>query len=375
MVRVALVTNWDWVHVQLTLPLARALRSRGYDVSLVSPAGTFTRRLTEEGFEHVAWGLDRRGSSPVAELSSVRSLGDIYRNLGPDLVHHFTIKPNIYGSFAARRAGITRVVASFAGLGFAFSSRPAAAALRVGLIPVMRRALRHGAWTVFENEEDLATLVRRGVVDPRRARVIHGSVDTERFKPTVRTDGTPTFVMAGRLIRDKGLQELVDAAGILREEGVTARVVVAGEPDLGNPASATEDDVERWSRSGFVEFLGRVSDVPALLSSADVAVLPSYYGEGAPRFLMEAAAAGLPAIAGDIPGCRAVVEHETTGLLVRPRDARALAEAMRRLALDPVHRARLGDRARDSAEKRFSETEVIGQYMALYEAAGLPPPA
>jgi glycosyltransferase involved in cell wall biosynthesis len=268
---------------------------------------------------------------------------------------------------------VSRVIDTFTGLGFLFSEAGVARLLRAGVLPLLRWALhRPAVLTVFQNAEDRDRFVGAGLVPARRTRVIAGSgVDVARFAPGPPADGVPVALLAARLLWDKGVAEFVDAARRLRASGTEARYWVAGEADPGNPKSIALEQLKRWVEEGPVEFLGHRADMPELLRQVHVAVLPSYYHEGVPKFLLEAAAAGLPLVGSDIPGCRAVIEPEANGLLVPPRDPEALAAALGRLLRDSSLRRALGAAARATALERFDEQLIADQYEALYREAGV----
>ncbi len=375
MSKIALVAHWDWVLYNYRLPLARRLRERGLAVTLVSPPGKYVPALRAAGFRWRAWPVVRRSLNPLAEAVALARLRALYRQECFRAVQHFTIKPVLYGSVAARQAGVPTVINTFTGLGFLFSDRPTAACLRPGVLPLLRRLLRApGVYTVFQTPQDRADFLRRRLVPPARTRVIAGSgVDTTALAPAPAAAGPPVALLASRLLLDKGVGEFVAAARRLRAQGVAARFWVAGEPDRGSPTCVPDALLAAWQRAGDVEFLGHRDDVPALLRQAAVAVLPSAYHEGVPRFLLEAAASGLPLVASDIEGCRLVVQPEVNGLLVRPGDADALAAALGRLLADPPLRARMGAASRAIALAAFDERRILAQYEALYEAAGVLP--
>jgi glycosyltransferase involved in cell wall biosynthesis len=372
MPEVAMVGNWDWVLYQFRLGLARGLRDAGYHVVFICPSGEWVPRLQAEGFAWHEWRLHRSRLNPLTELAAIAALTRLYRSLRPDIVHHSTIKPNIYGSVAARRAGVPAVVNAFSGLGFVFSGTPKAGLLRRVLRPIMRRAFAPGnVHTVFDNAGDRATLVRDGIVDPARSYVIPGSgvsgVDTDAFHP-----GSPNgrgrvlqVLMGARLLQDKGVAEFVEAARLLAARGSSVRLRLAGGPDPKNPAAVPESILAQWSRENVVDLLGQRADMVDLLRDSDIAALPSYH-EGTPRFLLEAAASGLPLVATDIEGCRTIVRDGINGLLVPVRDAMALANAIDRLAGDIELRRRLGAASRELALAEFSETTIVARYLEIY---------
>lgn len=368
--KVALVAHWDWVLHNFRLPVAKALADRGYEVLLVCPRGRYTAGFAEEGFRWIDWAVQRRSMNPVVEWRAVLSLTRIYREEAPDIAHHFTIKPNLYGSIAARRAGVGHVLNTFTGMGFLFSENRKAQVIRLLLKPVMRRMFRsHVSWTIFQNLSDMRLAQKLNLVRPGRSVLIEGTgVDIRRFTPdSSRSSEVPVVLMAARLIREKGVSDFVHAARILRERGVEATFVVAGERDLGNPSSISQHEIDAWATEEEVEFLGHVDDMPALLARADIAALPTYYPEGLPRFLLEAAATGLALVATDIPGCREIVRHGVNGLLVPPHAPQRLADAIARLVQSEELRRRFGSASRSMVEQRFNEADIVRRYLEVYE--------
>lgn len=373
--KVALVAHWDWVLAHYNLPLARRLRDLGLEVTFVSPPGSYVEHLKTAGFRWLPWHVHRRSLNPVGEVVAVGRLAKLYRHERFRAVHHFTIKPILYGSVAARLAGVPCVINTFTGLGFLFSEGVEPRMLRVAILPALRRALsRAGTVTVFLNPADRERFLNARLSPPDRSLVIGGfGVDVDRFAPgSAAGDGNPVALMAARLLWDKGVAEFVTAARALRAAGVAARFVVAGAPDPGNPRSIPAEQLARWEREGPVEFLGVREDMPVLLNQAHVAVLPSYH-EGLPLFLLEAAASGLPLVGTDIPGCRMVIEPGVNGVLVPPRDVAALTEALGQLLRDDELRRTMGRASRGVAVERFDERLILAQYETLYREMGLLP--
>lgn len=368
--KIALVSHWDWVLFNYRIALARGLRDQGCDVLLVCPRGEHHAKLAEEGFDWREWDVDRSGTEVPTEIASVVSLARIYRDFKPAVVHHFTMKPNLYGSLAAGLARVPLVVNTFSGLGFLFSSD--GMRLRRRVEPVMRFAFkRRSAWSIVQNSEDLGFLVKRGLIDERRVELIPECVDVDVFYPSAERGPTEPvrIVMAGRLLWDKGVAELVEAARILADRGVAARFLIAGEPDPGNPSSIPQHQIDAWAQADNIEFLGMRDDMPELLRESDIAALPSYH-EGVPRFLLEAAATGLPIVASDIPGCRAIVREGANGKLVPTKDAPALASAFEELILDEALRKKMGRAGVEVADASFSERKMVERHIDLYERLG-----
>ena len=231
-----------------------------------------------------------------------------------------------------------------------------------------RAALAHpNLCVIFQNPTDRQVLVGAGVVSAAATRLIPGSgVDLAEYAHVPEPAGPAIVVFAARLLKDKGVGEFVAAAGQLRAAGSRARFLIAGTPDLGNPASVTQDDVERWRAKGDVELLGHRRDIAQLFAASHIVALPSYYGEGLPKVLVEAASCGRPVVTTDFPGCRDAIEPDVTGLLIPPRDVGALAEALRRLIEDPSLRQAMGAAARRLAQRRYAIQQIVALHLDVY---------
>ena len=361
------VVTEDWYFCSHRLPLARAARAAGWRVVVATRVNRHADDILGAGLELRPLSMRRRGMSPPGELRTLLELVALYRRERPTVVHHVALKPVLYGSLAAIAARVPAVVNAIAGLGFVFASRSfRARALR----PLVRAGFRlafagRGTRVVVQNEEDEA-MVRNLGVNPERIALIRGSgVDLERFAPNPEPDEPVVVAMVSRMLRHKGVFELVEAARHLSRSHPSLRVRLVGPPDPENPASVDTEALESLVREGVIEWCPGTDDVPRVWAHSHVAVLPSYYREGVPKALLEAAACGRPMVSTDVPGCRDVVRHERTGLLVPPRDAPALARAIARLADDPELRARLGRGAREHV-RDFAETRVVGQTLELY---------
>jgi glycosyltransferase involved in cell wall biosynthesis len=363
--RVLMVVNAEWYFLSHRLALARMLRDRGYVVTVASGVERQQQSLiTDEGFRFVPIPITRGDVRASAELRTLSSLYRLYRAEQPDLVYQTTIRPILYGSLAARLAGLSRVVNAVPGLGYTFSARGVRAAIRRPVVAAAYRLALSGRRTrvIFQTRDDLRRFVERGLVREEDSFVIKGSgVDLDRFTPKPEPAGLPLVVLAARLLWTKGLGEFVEAARRLRERGVPCRMAIVGVPDVSNPDAVPGATLERWRDGGDVEWWGLRSDMANVLSLSAVVTLPSYYGEGVPKVLIEAAAAGRPIVTTDWPGCRDAVRHGETGLLVRPRDAGDLAAALERLLRNPGERAAMGASGRTLAEREFAERLVVGQ--------------
>lgn len=368
--KIVLFANTEWYLWNFRRSLAEALRDAGHDVLLISPEGPYGEKLRGMGLRWQAVPMERRSLNPLREARLLWHLIRLFRNEHPALVHGFTIKCAVYGSIAARLSRVPARVNAVAGMGYVFISESLKARL---LRPIVRSLLKlalggRNARLILQNPDDVALFARAGLVEAAQVRLIPGSgVDCSRFHPgSGRQPGERLRVLLpARLLWDKGLAEFVQAARLLRQRDVQVEVLLAGDPDPGNPAAVPEADVRTWVEQGLLQWLGHVDDMPALLRSVDIVTLPSYR-EGLPKGLIEAGASGCALIATDVPGCREVVEHQVDGLRVPVRDGVALADAIERLVRDAGLRARLGAAARAKAIARFDERSVVAETMAVY---------
>jgi len=377
--KILIVSNWDWVIYNFRLSLARSIREIGHEVIFVCPDGKYIPKLEKEGFRWVEWSLKRRSLNPLQEFKAIWKLARIYEREAPDLVHHDTIKPNLYGPLAAQintwrgvESTPPKMLNSFMGIGFLFSERIKAQWLRSLVLPIMRFAMRRDhVFTTFSNEADQQTFLQRGLIDPEYTRVMVSEfVNTEQFRASQSSQtGTDRLVvlMAARLLWDKGVQEFVSAAERVNVDGTMVEFWLAGEPDTETPGFVPRERLRMWDESGMINWLGYRSDMPELLRRADVAVLPTHYNEGLPRFLVEAAATGLPVISTDLVACKRVVDDGTNGYVIPTRSPEHLAEAVERLATDAELRKSMGKASRKKAMEEFAEREVITEWLDLYE--------
>lgn len=371
----------DWFFCSHFLTRAIAAREAGFDVVVAARERRHGEIIRAAGLRFVPLPFDRRSMNPLRELRQLAMIWRLYRRERPDIVHHIAVKPILYGTLAARLAGVRGIVNAPVGLGYVFSSADRTAR---NLRPWFRLAYRWlmnpvGSRVIFENGDDLAAFVAEGAVRQADAVLIRGAgVDVTRFRlePDARLIGTnveknaeenavPVVMLVARMLRDKGVVEFVAAARFLKKSGVAARFVLVGDPDPENPASLDEATLRAWHDGHVIEWWGRREDMPEVFAQADIVCLPSYR-EGLPKVLLEAAASGCARVATDVPGCREAVIDGEDGLLVPPRDMLALAAAIRRLLDDVVLRTALVCRARTRVEQEFSDAIVVSQTLAVY---------
>jgi glycosyltransferase involved in cell wall biosynthesis len=369
--RLLFVANVSWFFVMHRLPIALMARERGADVHVACGEGPGAEDIMAHGFPFHPLPMSRKAFTPFRDLRAIGSLADLYRKLQPEIVHHVTLKPVIYGSIAARLAGTAAMVNAFAGLGYAFADTSAIGLVRRYVIEtLLALSVRHPKQrVVFENRDDYQLLTQRGSIPSKQAMVISGiGVDTSQYQPGSEADRELSVVFASRMLREKGVEYFVEAARRLRARGIGARFMLIGVPDPTNPGSIAEGQLSAWHHEGVIEWHGFRRDMPQVLQRASVVCLPTFYREGVPRILIEAAACGLPLIATDMPGCRDIVRPEINGLLVRPHDVSGLADAMERLLRDHDLRRRFGAESRRIAEAEFAVEKVLDSFWDVYSA-------
>jgi glycosyltransferase involved in cell wall biosynthesis len=365
--------NTDWYLFNFRLSTALELKARGHEVVMLSPPGEFGARFAANGLRWITLDMDRASLDPLQEAIVLRDLVRILKAERPALLHNFTVKCSVYGALAARVAGVRAVVNAVAGMGYVFTSNHLKARVLRPIVKVLMRSTLAGGNSrlILQNPDDAEAFTRSRMVPLQRIRVIRSSgVDTARFSPPQeKHEGKPLRVLlAARLLWEKGVGDYAEASRILRGQGRSIEFLLAGMPDPGNPRSVTREQVQQWADEGLVTWLGHVEDMPALMRSAEVMALPSYYREGVPRSLIEGAATGLALVTTDLPGCReAVREHGIDGLHVPARDPRALAELLSALDDDRALLRRLSARARENALAHFDERLVIQRTIDVYD--------
>ena len=368
--RLLFVVNVDWFFLSHRLPVALAAMRAGYEVHV---ATGITDRLTElQSYGLAVHPLRmRRGRAGIAaEWGAFFELVQLFRAVKPDLVHLVTIKPVLYGGIAARLAGTRAVVAAISGLGFVFVDNGVRAQLRRLVVGwLYRLALGKAALKViFQNENDRDCLVQLARLLSSKHEIIRGSgVNMSQYVPTPLPTGVPVIVMACRLIADKGVWEFIEAARLLRQRSVACRLCLVGSIDTDNPASLSNADLARIRAEGIVELWGQRSDMAHVMAQAHIVALPSYYGEGLPKVLIEAAACGRAVVTTDMPGCRDAVLPGQSGMLVPARDSVALANAFQLLIGDPLLCAKMGRAGRTFAQREFDLAGVVARHLGIYK--------
>lgn len=363
--RIILTANSSWNLLNFREPIIRALIHNGWNVSAAVPQNDKTSALTEMGVNVHHVPVNAKGLSPLQDARLLISYIMLLQRVRPLTLLTFTPKANIYGSIAAT---LTKVptINTITGLGTTFLSGRTLEAIISFLYAT---GLRHSDRVFFHNFEDRDLFLRRRLIMPEQAYVVAGSgVNLSRFAPTSRSDstGSLTFLFVGRFLKDKGVLEFAQAASLLRPTLKGSRFQMLGSLEA-HPKAISREVLESFITEGAVEILGSTEDVRPFIAAADCVVLPSYR-EGLPRVLLEASAMATPVITTNVPGCRQVVDNRVTGLLCEARCAESLAQAMLKMAEMPQHeRKKMGLRAREKAERQFSEDLVVNSYLGAVQ--------
>ncbi|NGX94143.1 MAG: glycosyltransferase family 4 protein [Candidatus Afipia apatlaquensis] len=361
------VVTEDKAFLSHRLPMARAARDAGFDVHVATSVGPAAEAIRAEGFTIHPMPLRRGGLSPLGAISTIQALRKIKRELDPAIVHHVGMQICVLGGISS--LGMTTPqINAMTGLGYAFTSTTAQALLLRIVIAVALRFLLNRDHAVFlvQNPDDRTALETIGIDHHRLARIPGSGVDTDKLTPLPEPDGPISVGFAGRLLTSKGIRALVAAHRILRTQGMDIRLLIAGTSDPANPDSVTLEEAQQWNSEPGIKWLGQVGDIASLWRDSHIAALPSHR-EGLPKSLLEAAACGRPMVATDAPGCREIVIHEETGLLVPIEDPPALAKAIGALAASKELRTRYGAAARQLVVDEMSAQAIGAATVALYE--------
>lgn len=339
----------------------RSLQAQGHEVHTVAPLDDYTHFLREAGCIHHPVRMDSRGANPIKDTALIIELLSIYRKLRPDIILHYTIKPNVYGSIAAGILGIP-TINNVCGLGTVFLKDNLVSAIAIFLY---RFSFRFATKVFFQNPDDLSLFLDKKLVSEEKTDLIPGSgIDLNKFQPLAfNRNKTFTFLLVSRLITDKGILEYIQAVRQLKSQGMQARFQILGAKDPKHKRGIKLKTINEWISSGTIEYLGTTNDVRQFIREADCIVLPSYR-EGTPRTLLEAASSSKPIIATDVPGCHQVVRHHFNGLLCELKNPDDLAQKMVSMAnFDDETLKKFGENGRKKMEQEFDEKVVIDKYI------------
>lgn len=360
----------DWFFCSHFIDRAISAREAGYDVAVITQISEKHQSIIESaGIRVIPLSIDRKSLNPFSALVTLWRVMQILQKEKPDILHQVALKPILIGGLAAKMARVNHIVNAVVGGGYALTSSSMLMRL---LRPIIRLGLKlllnpQGSRVIFENSDDLSTFVQEGWLRAEDAVLIRGAgVNESLFQSPPKNNTLPLIAMPSRLLWDKGVGEFVQAARMLRDSNVKARFVLVGHPDPGNRASIDPVVLEKWKEEGIVEFWGFRQDMPRVLNETDIVCLPSYR-EGLPKVLLEAMAASLPCVTTDVPGCREAVQDQENGLLVPPRDAEALAQALHKLIQNQEMRVQMGRNGRFKVLNDFSSSIICKKNLEVYE--------
>lgn len=363
--RIAIVLNTSWNIYNFRLNFVRELLNQGHEVHTIAPLDEYAKYLTEAGCIHHRIKMDSRGANPIKDSALILELFLKYRSIRPDIILHYTIKPNVYGTLAASLLGIP-VINNVCGLGTVFLKKNLVSAIAIFLYRISFRFARK---VFFQNPDDLKLFVTKKLVSAQAADLVPGSgIDLSKFHASeFKRNEKFTFLLISRLITDKGVLEYIEAVKQLKAAGVSANFQILGAKDPEHKRGIKTEVIDEWINTKTIEYLGTTSDVRKHIHNADCIVLPSYR-EGTPRTLLEAASSAKPIIATDVPGCNNVVINHFNGLLCRLKDADDLASKMKQMSSfkDDVLQ-QFGRNGRLKMEAEYNESFVINKYLHALE--------
>ena len=366
---IVFLSHFDGNLYGFRLPIMRALAKSGIRVIALTPHGNFSAKFSEFNIEHIPFAIDRLSKNPFKAVVTIWRITKILRKIKPDILHCFTVKPNIFGAFAGRLAGVKIIYATVTGLGSYFiSSDHKSKIVRMIILLGYKTIAPLITKMLFQNGDDLALFVRRKIIKKHKTVMIGSSgIDTALWRrQRARNNETITVLFIARLIAHKGIYELITAFRNLKTKfGDKIRFVIGGGLDGGNPSSITQATLDEWQRENIAEFAGEQTEVQKYYENADIFVLPSYR-EGVPRTVLEAMSKELAVVTTDTVGCRETVVDYESGLIVPPRSAEALEAALELLITDHALRRRLAANARLRAETLFDIQAVVARYLPLY---------
>ena len=360
--KIAIVINTSWNIYNFRLGLVKALIAEGHEVVAIAPTDEYTTKLVQAGCLFEAVKMDSRGANPIKDIALTYELYKIYQRQRPDVILQYTIKPNIYGTFAATILGIP-VINNVCGLGTAFLNKNLVSRFAIAMYKL---AFRFPKLVFFQNNDDKEFFLKSKIIKKTKTDVLPGSgIDVNEFVPKIKSfNDTPfTFLLISRLIHDKGILEYISAIKMLKSKGVDAKFQLLGQLDTKHTRGIAKELVDQWIEQGVVEYLGAVEDVKPYINNSDCVVLPSYR-EGTPRSLLEAASSGKPIVATDVAGCNNVVDHKVNGFLCESKNPEDLASKMEEmLAQNEESIRRMSHASRQIAVNKFDEKIVIEKYL------------
>ena len=376
--------NTDWSLYNFRRAQIESSVRQNWQVGCVCSKGPFIKSIEKFGVNKIFLLQNYKKNVDIAsDLSLIFEYYRIYKQWKPEIVHQFSIKPVTYGTIAARLARIPMIINTIPGLGYVFSdTEKERKILKTIVLLLYKIAGRLSDFIFFQNEDDKILFIDHKIIKKEKTSVIPGSgVDIQHYsqnkinkknicliKEELKYRRNQIIIlMASRMLYDKGIVEIVECSEKVKRINPDVRFLLAGPLDPENPAHIPIEFIEKWHNENKIEYLGRRSDIRELIGMSDIVVLPSYYREGKPRFLLEAASMGKPIITTDTPGCRDIIENGKNGILVPTKDVESLIQAVMKLINNPELRRKMGVKSRKKARKEFNEKIVVDQTMKVYE--------
>jgi len=369
--KILFVGNTSWSMYNFRRGVMKDLQERGYNIIVAAPPDEYSDRLVAMGFRFIPLKkLNSKSYNPLNDYFLYRELYGILKEHRPSIVFNYTIKPNIYGVYAASRLKIP-AFAVVTGLGYVFTHKNL---ISVAAQQLYKRILNKANEIWFLNADDQRTFIETKIVPEEQTFLLPGEgIDTAQFNnttDTVRAAGQPTrFILVARMIYDKGVKEFVEASRILKNKGHKFESALLGFMDVVNPKAISRQQMNEWTEEGVVSYLGVTDNVSRFIEETDCVVLPSYYSEGIPRTLMEGASMKKVVITTNNVGCKEVVDDGITGFLCNKKDAADLAEKMERVInLAPHERREMGEKGREKMINSFDEKIIKAIYLKKIQA-------
>ena len=354
----------DWVFLNHRFDLAKEIILSGFKLSLITKVSNYKKEIEEEKINVINLKTERGSLNIRKSFKDIYKIFKIYKKLKPDIVHHFGIRQIVHGNIAARLAGIKKSYNSITGLGSVFISGNII--LKFFILTVLKISLLFKkSYILVQNKHDF-DFVKKKLPNKNNILLPASGVDTNKFLQTKEPKGNVIFLFASRIIKDKGIIELIEATKQLKSQKKKFELYIAGSPDFQNKSTISHVQLKTWESLGYIRYLGLVKDMEQLYKKVHVGILPSYR-EGLPKSLLEAASSGKPIITTDVPGCNEIVKNEFNGLIVPPKDSNELMKAMKKLILNKKLRISMGKKGRELIKKNFSNSKATKDIINLYQ--------
>jgi len=368
--KILFIISEDWYFVSHRLALAKSAIQVGYNVALLSRYTNHRKAIENANIETIDWPLDRSSKNPIKELIAIINVISSIRQFRPSIIHSVAMKPVIYSSIASLFTGLDNRIFALAGLGFVFTSNKSNAKILRPFLKVIFSLLFKGKKTklILQNPDDQRQLLSEGVINPKNIRLIRGAgVDTKTFSFETIPSDMPIIILPSRMLWAKGIQDFVDCAIKINKKVKKVRFVLVGTPDIQNPDAISKVRLKKWNEDGVIEWWGYQSDMASVFHQSTIVCLPTSYGEGLPKSLLEAASCGRPIVTYDVPGCREIVKDGYNGYLVKPKSVTGLVKAISQLLNDTELCVKMGSNGRKLVEEHFTQEKIAEETIAVWE--------